>query len=345
VLRTRSVVLALCALVAVSTTTPAGQRADVTGLLREAAEHLRAGHLDAAEPLLRRALRTAPDNADAHNLLGVVLDQHGKPDEAEAEYREALRLSPKAVSPRANLGALLTRSGRHEEAIVALEEVVRVAPGHPQATVNLAAAHFMLGEALRTNGLIAASKDCYEHAVQYDPSRSVYHIRLGGVFLVLKHFERALETFQRAAERFPDVVELDYFTALAARVAGQSALASTALRRAMTRQPENADVLALLGEILLDSGDMDEAEKLLRRAVQLNDRHFNAHSGLGNLLVTTRRYADAVPVLERAALLNPREPAVHYKLFLALLRLGRDTDAERELALYKQLMEAEKETP
>jgi Flp pilus assembly protein TadD len=116
------------------TTQPTG---DSTKLLQEAAQLLQAGQLDAAEPLVRGALQAAPQNADAHNLLGVILDQRGKFPEAEHAYRTTLRLSPQDISPRANLGVLLARTGRQEEAVSTFEAVLRAAPDHLQATINL----------------------------------------------------------------------------------------------------------------------------------------------------------------------------------------------------------------
>src|SRR5256885_13731530 len=64
----------------------ADARADVSALLVRAVAALEAGRLDEAEPLLRRAVAAAPTNADAHSLLGALLDQRGRATEAEREY-------------------------------------------------------------------------------------------------------------------------------------------------------------------------------------------------------------------------------------------------------------------
>src|SRR3977135_1852277 len=56
----------------------AAAREDVPSLLHEAASLLQTGKIDEAEPLLRRVIAVAPSNADAHNLLGTILDQHGQ---------------------------------------------------------------------------------------------------------------------------------------------------------------------------------------------------------------------------------------------------------------------------
>src|SRR5229473_2370942 len=87
---------------------------DVASLLREAASLLQAGKLDEAEPLVRRAVAAAPSNADAHNLLGTILDQRGQTQAAEREYLAALRFNPRSISARANLGVLQARTGRQD---------------------------------------------------------------------------------------------------------------------------------------------------------------------------------------------------------------------------------------
>jgi hypothetical protein len=55
-----------------------------------------------------------------------------------------------------------------------------------------------------------------------------------------------------------------------------------------------------------------------------------------------KRYEEAVPLLESAARMSNNDPGIHYQLFTAYSRLKRKTDAERELALFKQLEETRK---
>ena len=97
-------------LAAVASTAALAQRrnaaADEAAELRRAADSLRSGNIEEAEALLRRVLATNPRNADAHNLLGVILDQRGRFSESETAYREALRVSPRHISARANLAIL-----------------------------------------------------------------------------------------------------------------------------------------------------------------------------------------------------------------------------------------------
>jgi protein O-mannosyl-transferase len=56
-----------------------------------------------AEEQARTLLSMAPDDADAHNMLGVALASQGKLLEAREQFVEAVRLSPNHPQARANL--------------------------------------------------------------------------------------------------------------------------------------------------------------------------------------------------------------------------------------------------
>ena len=409
----------------------APQREDISLLLHEAAVLLQAGKLDEAEPLLRRVIAVAPSNADAHNLLGTILDQHGQTQAAEREYLAALRSNPRATSARANLGVLMARTGRADAAVDAFEAVLRDTPDHPQATINLAllyaargdygrsvrlferarrqqpdnlavlsqlgfalyqikrinesaevlaaavslapsdpdvlylsglvaalrgdgeaavdfwqralaqrtdfaAANFMIGEELRKQRRYAGAAESYERALKQDAAQLVYYVRLGGTYMLLVRYDRALELFQRAAQLFPGSAEAQYFVGIAARGYGALDVAEAALHKSLVLRDGNVDAWAQLGFVVGDRGRDVEAEKLLRRAVALDPRHFYANYDFGRLLVRTRRYDEAIGVLGVAAQIRPRDPGVHYQLFIAYTRLKRKDDAAHELAIFKQ---------
>ena len=409
-------------------------RAEVGALLTRAVAALQAGGLDEAEPLLRRALAVAPANADAHSLLGALLDQRGHTSAAERAYRTALTLNPRHVAARANLGVLLARTGRTDEAVRAFEEVLKLAPEHPQATYNLGlqyaargqyeraasilerarayqpdnvavlaqlalalyelkhldeaettlasaaalapadadvlyarglvsaargqrdaalalwaqalaarenfpAANFMLGEELRKDGRLVEARAYYERALAQDPARLVHYVRLGGVLLLLRLPDLALDVFTRAAARFPSVAEAHYFVGVAARWRGTYDVAEAAFRKSLALRPADPDTLAQLGFIVGERGNFAEAERLLRHALDLNNRHFYANYDLGRLLVKLKRYDEALPRLQHGATLKPHNASVHYQQFIALSRLKRKDEAARELAIFKQLAE------
>jgi tetratricopeptide (TPR) repeat protein len=154
--------------------------------------------------------------------------------------------------------------------------------------------------------------------------------------MLLVRYDRALELFQRAAQRFAGSAEAQYFVGIAARGFGALDIAEAALRKSLALRASNMDALAQLGFVVGDRGRDAEAEQLLRRAVALDPRHFYANYELGRLLVRTRRYDEAIGVLAVASGIRARDPGIHYQLFLVYTRLKRKDDADRELAIFKQ---------
>ena len=78
------------------------------------------------EKSYNECLRINPDDAEAHNNLGILLDDAGRKEEAETEYREALRLKPDYAGAHYNLGTLYSETGKKEAAKKELEIAKRL---------------------------------------------------------------------------------------------------------------------------------------------------------------------------------------------------------------------------
>lgn len=140
------------------------------GALGEAAAHLKSGlkRLEAgryadAERHARLALRFAPGNADARNLLGVSLVRSGRFGEAVEHLRIAVEKAPQVAGYQMNLGYALLRDGMASEALQRLENAARLEP----ASVG---AQFYLALALRANGDDAAAERILRRVLESAPS-------------------------------------------------------------------------------------------------------------------------------------------------------------------------------
>src|SRR5919107_863350 len=138
------------------TTLGAQQRSsgNIDTLLSEAGGLVQTGRLAEAEAATRKILTSHPKNAEAHSLLGVILDQRGATADAEKEYGAALRLQPKLVSALSNLGVLLAKTNRTTEAIAKFEEVLQIDPKHEGAIFNLGALYAARGDYKRAAPLL-----------------------------------------------------------------------------------------------------------------------------------------------------------------------------------------------
>lgn len=95
-------------------------------------EHARRGELDRAEREYREAIRVAPELAQAHANLGVVLVRQGRAEEGLAEHRRAFEIEPIPENAM-NLAMTLEATHRLEEAAAMYQRFVDSAGDrHPE---------------------------------------------------------------------------------------------------------------------------------------------------------------------------------------------------------------------
>lgn len=104
--------------------------------------------------------------------------------------------------------------------------------------------------------------------------------------------------------------------------------------------PQNAGAEGVLGELAAKGGDQAGAIEHFKRATTLDSGFAEAFIGLGTSLVTEKRFAEAVAPLETAVRLAPDDPRAHYNLAVALSRVGRKDEADREFAIHRKMQEA-----
>ncbi len=102
--------------------------------------HLEKGRIDDAIAEARQAVRSDPESADAHGVLGAALARKGELDEAVTELRAALQLNPKLPRAHYNLANIFLQRGEVNEAITNYEAELRIQPKLPELHNNLASA-------------------------------------------------------------------------------------------------------------------------------------------------------------------------------------------------------------
>jgi Flp pilus assembly protein TadD len=278
--------------------------------LREAATLLQSGKTDEAEGIARSVIKDSPQNADAHNLLGVILDGRGQAAEAEREYREALRLNSKAVSARANLGVLLARTNRPDQAIESFEGVLGLVPDHPQATYNLGLLYAARGDYKRAASLLERAAGIGPNAQPHQEKDLRLLLALVNVYL---HSGRAKD----------------------------AALLAQEIEQAAGDDPR---VLFTLGLQLAEGNDYERAVRLFERTDRLRPRTAEVLYNLGVALYNLDRLDEAARALESAAALSPADPQPLYRLGLIASARGQSETAlgfwQKALTLRERFPEA-----
>jgi Flp pilus assembly protein TadD len=158
-------------------------RGDVPGILADALRNHRAGQAVEAERLYRLALSCDPNNADCHNLLGLLFLDTGRLDPAIDRLRQAVAHNGAVGSYHSNLGNALKARGQLPEAVASYCDALQREPNDALALSNL-------GAALWQQRRLDVAAACLENAIALRPDLPEAHANLALVLLAQGHLPR-----------------------------------------------------------------------------------------------------------------------------------------------------------
>ena len=199
-----------------------------------------------AATAFERALELAPADDDASRRIADAYAALGQENEAEAMYQRAIDLRPGHWENYLRKGNfyLYLETAKSEEAKPLYREVIRLRPESDVGYHGLASAHIFSAEFTSAEPLLLA-------AIRINANGSAYN-NLGFVYYASGRFELALEQFRLAVERLPSA---DHWSGLADTY------------RQLDAQEEAAE-------------SYTRAVELYREQLQINPRNAEARGGL-----------------------------------------------------------------
>jgi len=126
--------------------------------------------------------------------------------------------------------------------------------------------------------------------------------------------------------------------------AGELSQAAELYQQILAAQPDDADVLQLLGVVNVQLGRKEQGLDMLRRALALNPQAPDCHYNLGKALAAMSQHEEAVASLRQAVALKDDFAEAHQFLGLSLRALGRLDQAaqafDRAVAIKPDYVEA-----
>lgn len=151
---------------------------------------------ETAQKHLASWLELDPDNASAHQRLGIVLFQLDKSKEALDQFREAKKLDDKAVQPELAMARLYDDAKQRDTAKKLIEQAVKSSPQDP--AVLLASAQWYVGQ----NDLEAATVNA-DNALKIDPKSLEGKVVRGAIARVSRDYKTAEKFFNDAHLQSP----------------------------------------------------------------------------------------------------------------------------------------------
>jgi tetratricopeptide (TPR) repeat protein len=269
------------------------------------------------------ARRINPNDASAHNNLGVLYYNKGLYDEAVSAFQRALQLDPRMDVAQANLEVAYLNSGRAGARVTELREMLRRAASDHGA-------RWELGRTLALLGQHTQAVEEFTELLRYHPGDIGALIQLGLAAKAAGDVETAAKAFQSALEVDPNSSLVHFYLAEVAYGRGLNDEALVHLEQSLELNSENHEALYLLGFVLGDMGQHDQARAATEKAVQLNPA---LSSAAPNLAIQAReKYVEAAQ-REVPMEVSRESTLTHYNLGLAFRKKAYYAEALREYEL------------
>ncbi|HWP43028.1 MAG TPA: tetratricopeptide repeat protein [Blastocatellia bacterium] len=313
------------------------------------------GRAPDAEKDFRKVIELRPGFARAHRGLGQVLLDQGKTEEAMRELSRAVEMDPKMTGVRIYLASALIKRGQPASAAEHLRTAIDQGEADPLAFA-------LLGVALERTGKVDEAFTVYSRAIEMDANNATAREGRGRILESRNETAKAIEDYAVAyrAQPSPDLAlklaeayaragqaqaaiqiyrshlreRPDDFAVRAEMIrlmaaGGQSEEAQREIERLIQARPADAKLLALAGDLFLESKP-ELAASYYRRAMEADETNSHARVHLGAALVRSMRYDEAVALLSEIISKEPENYVAHANLATALFKLKQYPQAARE---------------
>jgi len=257
------------------------------------------GKLPDSEGAVRSYLKSNPDSADAHFLLGYVLFREKKARESLEELTAGAKFrrpSPEELKIVASDYVLL---GDFVDADKWFTQVVTETPDDANA-------HYLLGRTKFNENDYRGAIESFERSLALHPKNVEAENNIGLAWRELNELDKSRAAFEAAIE-------------------WQGAA------------PSDAQPFLNLGKLLAAQHQPDKALQNLNRALDLAPKNPTIHEELSHVYIAQQDLPKAEAELEKAIALAPNISSLHYQLGQIYRKQGQNDRAQKEFQLTAKL--------
>lgn len=226
-----------------------------------------------------------------------------------------------------DLGYLYTLTGRNPQAIEAYRKSVAADPNIFEPSLNLGLALAAAGDPQAETFLRAATR----LKPTTDPQDALYRawFALGRVTETSKPADAAA-AFAEAAKLHPRDPKPHFYAGTLLEKQKDYAGAERELQQALALDPSNADTVAVLANLYMETRRLDQAEAMIRKYLEFEPRNATAHLQLGRVLAAEGKGDAAAAEYQAAQQIAPQDPGVHREMAQMYYNAGKFKEAAAE---------------
>jgi tetratricopeptide (TPR) repeat protein len=246
-------------------------------LAPQQARHLQVAHglwqkgkLDEAEAILRPIIASAPGDASAHHLYGLILQSSGKIAAALAALELACKHAPQDIEILNSLGLAYAESGDGARAKVLYAALLQKHPRHINAYLNWADTEARSGDT-------TAALEILQRAASIDPLDARIWLGVGDVHQQIGTLEKAVQAYELALKASPNLAVAHHSLGLTYAALHDLENAITQYGHARKAGLVNPALDYNEAVTLSRQGDFYAATELMRRVSQADPDNIQAH--------------------------------------------------------------------
>ena len=254
-----------------------------------------------AESAYKEVLKLKARDARAAYGLGNVYSDQQRWDEAEAAYRNSVAWAPNDADAHVALSVVLVQPSAGADNAKRFADAETFARRSVQLDPKSAVGWDRLGVALQARGLAnSETEHSYRRAIEIDPQFAVAYAHLARMLNRAARGAEAGPLYDKATELAKDPATLNLIAdSLQSEQLWQQSEA--VIKRALELDANNPTSLLLMGRLLVVYKRYQEAEPYLKSATEVSSRAFLPFNLLGRAYLGMDRYSDAEATYERAS--------------------------------------------
>jgi predicted Zn-dependent protease len=255
------------------------------------------GNTAEAKTYYRKAITADPKQFESRLALGLILAKEGDP-EASKQLLAAAKLEPNPPNADAKAQALraLARVDRNSDPAVAkqaLIDALRITPETPEDTL-------LAAEIAEASGDPSIAEQAYRRVLKEDPQSSAAVAGLAHLLLAEKKYSEAEPLIHSALLRDPDdpALNAQYAALLAAEGKANEAVAT--LEKLHRLEPKDRRIARMLADGYLQAGDIGKADAAFAELWAASPNDPDLEAARGQVLIREGKYTEALVLLQEA---------------------------------------------
>jgi tetratricopeptide (TPR) repeat protein len=286
------------------------------------------GNYEQALPLLRSVVASKPDLWKIQSLLGIAERKTGDDHRGRIDLETAFpHIEEPKLKSQVGLELIESYSSTAEldKASNLIAQLLAAQPTDPALLYTAYRIHAdMMAQDLLSLSLSDPNSPQLQQAIAHELQRT--HDLNG----TIKYLRQALALD-------PNLPGIHFELAEALHASDDQRLRAEAVdqyKLAVLTNPTDPKAATRLGDIELENGDLDAAEKNYQQALKLQPNSPDAKIGMANVLSERGNPAAAAPLLEQVLAADPSNYLAHFRLSAVYRKLHRPDDVKRELDAY-----------